>query len=240
MLSDRRRVTAFVTALGIVLISATTDVRGSPLTPHAYAQQSTDLLCSTSTLNYGGYFDSSNTADDLSGGSTNGFITKEMWVVMADSCGGKWIELGSVDGALSGGYWNGAYWARENPALTYDYYEEAIQPEYLSGEHSFEIQWTGSAWQVVVDFTVKRSVTDEGSSSAQQVAVGIEASDSATTFRSGTFMSCLEYLAPDNTQSWYYWPTAYNGDSNNLGWSSSYTSSGASSSCANRVTFTHS
>lgn len=232
-----RRVVAFIAA---VLICTTTAVRGSPLDPHAYAQQSTAPLdCSTSTPNYGGYFDSSNTADDLSGGSNNAFITKEMWVVMSDTCGAKWIEIGSVDGALSGGYWKGAYWARENAASSYDYYEEAIQPEYLSGEHSFELQWTGSEWQVVVDFAVKGAVTDEGSTSAQQVATGIEASDSATTFRNGTFMSCLEYLAADTTQSWYYWPTAYNDDSNDLGWSSSYTNSAPSSTCMNRITFTH-
>lgn len=220
--------------------SATSVSVASPLSPHAYAIETTDPLdCSTSTPNYGGYFDSSNTADDLSGGNTSAFITKEMWLTMADSCN-KWIEIGSVDGALSGGYWNGAYWAIQRSATGFDYYEEAIQPEYLSGEHNFEVQWTGSVWQVVVDGTVDKSITSEGSTSAQNIQAGIETNDSSTTFSSGTFMSCLEYLAPDNTYSWYYWPTYQNNDSNTLGWSSSFTENPGSSTCVNRATFTHS
>lgn len=199
--------------------------------------EATDPIdCSTTTPNYGGYFDSSNTADDLSGGNTSAFVTKEMWVTMTDSCN-KWIEVGSVDGVINGGYWNGAYWALQRSATGWDYYEEAIQPKYLSGEHNFEIQWTGSLWQVVVDGVVKKSVTSEGSTSAQDLQVGVETNDTAPSFVSGTFMSCLEYLAPDNTYSWYYWPWYLNADNNTLGWHSSFNPS--SSTCGNRATFTH-
>lgn len=235
-LIERWSVAVAILALG--LFGTTTSSSGSALDPHAYAQQSTDAIdCSTSTPNYGAYFSSSNSADDLSGGSTSAFITKEMWLTMADSCN-KWIEVGSVDGALNGGYWNGGYWASQRSATGFDYYEEAIQPEYISGVHNFEIQWTGSAWEVDVDGAAKKTITTEGSTSAQSIIAGIETNDSATTFTSGTFMSCLEYLAPDNTYSWYYWPSPLNGDSNSLGWSSSYTEN-ASASCYNRATFTH-
>lgn len=231
---------AAVAALALTCTSAMSLCLASPLSPHAYAIETTDgTSCSSSTPNYGGYFDSSYTADDLFGGSTNNFITKEMWLTMGDSCN-KWIETGSVDGALSGGYWNGAYWALNRSSTGMDYYEEAIQPEYLSGEHNFEVQWTGSAWQVVVDGTVKKTITSEGSTSSQNIEAGIETNDSSTTFTSGTFMSCLEYLAPDNTYSWYYWPSFYNNDSNTLGWSSSFTENPGSPTCLNRATFTHS
>lgn len=226
-----------IAVFGLAFVGAPTCGFASPLNPHAYAQETTDPIdCSTTTPNYGGYFSSSNSADDLSGGSASAFVTKEMWVTMADSCN-KWIEVGSVDGTMNGAYWNGAYWAMQRSSTGFDYYEETIQPEYISGIHNFEVQWTGSAWQVVVDGAAKKTVTTEGSTSAQSLIAGIETNDSATAFTSGTFMSCLEYLAPDNTYSWYYWSSYLNADSNSLGWSSSFSES-ASSNCYNRATFT--
>lgn len=139
----------------------------------------------------------------------------------------EWIETGSVDGQLSGGYYNGSFWAisRSPDRNVANYYEEAISgAAYQTGSHSFEVQWTGSTWQVVEDGNVAKTITSMPSNaiSAQQIEVGIEGSDTNVSFTSGTSATYLEYLAPDNTYSWYYWPSYVNQDANAQGWSSNF------------------
>lgn len=211
--------TAIMVTSGIALMAGPVTASASPISPHAYAQEGLLLT------NYGGYFSSpygqGNLYSNWSSSNPTSFITNEMWEAFNSN---EWIETGDVDGSINGNYWAGHYVAyQEYNSSTgqYAYHEYTVGSEYPTGAHNFEVQKTGTnTWVSYVDFTQSMSFSFSYASSPE-INVGIESNDNQNYFLSGTYDDTLEYK--DSSNNWHLWPSAVNGDSNSLGWSSTFT-----------------
>lgn len=211
--------------------------------PHAYAQQQrTDIVSDSSrmVLNTG--------AEDLtsnwSSSNPDSFITKEMWVVLSKTPAGdpqEWIEMGQVRGGVNKQFHNGHFTAvkrYQNGQLLFT--ESVIGTSgSTSGSYTYEIAYGGKSslgydkWNLYINGSYQTFWTVPYTQSVGQT-VGIETNDSLSSFKTGTKISNVDYL---KNGTWWRWTSAVNGDSNVLGWSSSFVYN--STANTNTVTFTN-
>lgn len=208
---------------------------GNCLNPHAYAQQA------SSVTQYGLYFSNHNGQEDLSVNWANNpqeewsFITKEGWEIFPTAAQGKqWIEVGAIKGFLkTKGYWSGhfVFFQKCQPTCIYQGYTYGSQNP--TGIHNYEIQYIGNNyWRAYVDFNTVQDFWFPYTSNSL-ARVGLETTDSDSTFVNGTNQRAIEYKDQNNV--WRRWQSASNQDQNGLGWRSTFNYD--SSTNTNRVTY---
>lgn len=207
-----------------ILLSIGLFARAAIINPHAYAIQRINAIY------YGGYFYNPYGQIDLnsrySSNTHHEFITNEMWNVFSTSDGGRWIEVGEVDGVLNGNYWAGHFLAIQDDV---GYREYAIGSNFSSTGHSFEIQKIGyNKWGVYVDFNKVMDFSIPYSK-VSYMDIGIETNTTTASFTNGMYNSAIQYLNSGST--WTKATSATREDYNPFNWISTYNSS------TNRITY---